>query len=174
MLLPRASPSVEAGAEEVSTRVPSSPNYAPTYELASEEEVHVPMTQEEVAHVATIISQRSTQQHVEQFVEVPAPTMQAEMIHAPEMVQQKRAVQQQVEYIVDVPASMTKEEIVEVPTVANHHRHHHIEGELSGDKREPVAAPRTLLADMLELHRCGEAVICPWLFSGARREGSEW
>ena len=87
--------------------------------------VPVHMTQEEVVHVPTVITQqRVQQQHVEQIVEVPMPMVQGEMVHVPKIMTQHRIHQQQVEQIVEVPVHMTQEEVVHVPKTRTQQRIH--------------------------------------------------
>ena len=87
--------------------------------------VPVHMTQEEVVHVPTVITQqRVQQQHVEQIVEVPVPMVQGEMVHVPKIMTQHRIHQQQVEQIVEVPVHMTQEEVVHVPKTRTQQRIH--------------------------------------------------
>jgi hypothetical protein len=92
-------------------------------------DVPMPITQEEVVQVPTIIpQQRVMQQQVEQMVKVPVPVTQEKIVEVPvpmtqdEVVQvltvipQQGVMQQQLEQVVAVPVPMTQEEIVQVPT----------------------------------------------------------
>jgi len=70
------------------------------------------MTQEEIAHVTSIIQQdRTHQQQVRMIVEVPFPMTQEEIVLVPTIIQQESITQQQGETIMEVPVPMTQEEI---------------------------------------------------------------
>ena len=75
----------------------------------------IPMTQEEIAHMPTIIQ--------EENVEVPVPMAQEEIAHMPNIfyyeymeiiMQEQEQIRQQQEMIVEVPIPMTQEEIADV------------------------------------------------------------